>query len=167
MVRRLELDRRRMMPDGLYETDALAWSEKQADLLRRHSGGELLNEAVDWPNIIEEIETVGRSELHACESLLRQAMVHLLKLYAWPNSGSAPHWRGEVLAFLDDARRHFAPSMRQRIELADLYAHALRQAGVAEDASGPPRALPPTCPFSLEDLLAREVNFNAFYASLA
>src|SRR5271157_5553989 len=36
----------------LYDTDILAWSERQADLLRRHAAGDLVNDAeLDWLNI--------------------------------------------------------------------------------------------------------------------
>ena len=141
------------MPDGLYERDVLAWSERQADLLRRLAAGERLNEAVDWPNVIDEVETVGRAELHSCESLLRQALVHLLKLHAWPGSQAAGHWREETVGFLADAEHCFAPSMRQRIELDELYRKALRQLRAAADDTGEPRPLPQTCPFVLDDLL--------------
>ena len=42
--------------------DILLWSERQAELLRRRAAGELVNDAeLDWPNIAEEIEDVGRS----------------------------------------------------------------------------------------------------------
>lgn len=141
------------MPGGLYERDVLSWSEQQADLLRRLAAGERVNEMVDWPNVIDEVETVGRSELRSCESLLRQALVHLLKLAASPDSQAASHWRGEIIGFLADARRGFSPSMRQRIDLADLYATALRQARAATDAAGEPPPLPDACPFVLDDLL--------------
>ncbi len=43
-----------LLPDDLYNRDALAWSERQAALLCRLSRGERLNEAVDWPNLIED-----------------------------------------------------------------------------------------------------------------
>ncbi len=141
------------MPDGLYERDALAWAEQQAALLRRLAAGEGVNEAVDWPNVIEEVEDVGRSELRACGSLLRQAMVHLLKLHAWPGSQAAAHWRGETAGLLADARRAFAPSMRQRIDLADLYADALYQVRIGADDAGEPRPFPEVCPFGLDELL--------------
>lgn len=141
------------MPDGLYERDVLTWSERQADLLRRLAAGERVNEMVDWPNVIDEVETVGRSELRSCESLLRQALVHLLKLTAWPDSQAASHRRGEIIGFLADAQRGFSPSMRQRIDLADLYATALRQVRAVTDDAGEPRPLPETCPFRLDDLL--------------
>jgi hypothetical protein len=55
----------------LYDTDILEWSDHQAALLRRVAAGERVNE-VDWPNIIEEVESVGREQLHAVESLLVQ-----------------------------------------------------------------------------------------------
>ena len=48
-----------MMPDGLYERDVLAWSERQSALLRRLAAGERLNKTIDWPNIIEEMEDLA------------------------------------------------------------------------------------------------------------
>jgi hypothetical protein len=51
-----------------YDTDILLWSEHQAALLRRRASGELINEAeLDWPNIPEEIESVGSEQRHAVE----------------------------------------------------------------------------------------------------
>jgi hypothetical protein len=45
-----------------YDTDVLLWSEHQASLLRRRAAGELVNDAeLDWPNIAEEIESLGKS----------------------------------------------------------------------------------------------------------
>ena len=71
----------------LYDTDILVWSEQQAALLRRVAAGERVNNRdLDWPNIIDEVESVGLSELHAVESLLLQALIHMLKAEAWPDS---------------------------------------------------------------------------------
>ena len=153
--------------DGLYERDALAWAEQQADLLRRLAAGEAVNEAVDWPNVIEEVEDVGQSQLRACRSLLRQALVHLLKLHAWPGSLATEHWRDEVGRFLADAEDRFTPSMRQRIDLDELYGKALHFACMARDVSGPPRPLPPACPFTLNELLAKFPDIAALSAKLA
>ena len=153
------------MPDGLYERDALAWAERQAELLRRLAAGERLNEAVDWSHVIEEVRDVGLSELRACRSLLQQALTHLLKLHARPNSQAAAHWYDEAGVFLDDAAARFSPSMRQRIEPGELYAKALRRAREARDVgpkappdvAGPSRPLPETCPLALDELLAGDV----------
>ena len=69
----------------LYNRDIVTWSEQQAALLRRRAVGELVNEAeLDWDNIAEEIESVGRSDLHAVTSWLMQEPRHDLKAEAWP-----------------------------------------------------------------------------------
>ncbi len=150
------------MPDGLYERDALAWSEQQAALLRRVAAGERLNEAVDWAHVIEEVADVGISELRACRSLLRQALVHLLKLHAEPGSQAAEHWRSEAAGFLTDARDAFSPSMRQKIDLADLYADALYRTGIGRVVAGAPEV----CPFMLDDLLTVRPDLAALVGRL-
>ena len=154
------------MPDGLYERDALAWAEQQAALLHRLASGESVNEAVDWPNVIEEVQDVGLSELRACRSLLHQALVRLLKLHAWPRSPAAAHWRDEVMMFLADAEDRFTPSMRQRIDLDELYAKALHLARAATDATGEPRLLAEACPFTLNELLAGRPDVAALVTKL-
>ena len=78
------------MPDGLYETDIVAWSRHQADLLRRLARGQRIND-VDWEHVAQEIEDVGQSELNAVRSYLRLMLVDLLKLQGWPESPAASH----------------------------------------------------------------------------
>ncbi len=136
----------------LYDQDILVWSERQADLLRRLDAGQPTNERPDWSNIIEEIEDVGRSELHAVESLLAQALRHFLKAEAWPASRDASTWRSDSIDFRAQARRRYTPSMRQRIDLAEIYADALEALPEFMDdiAPGP---LPAPCPFTLDELL--------------
>jgi hypothetical protein len=110
-----------------YDTDILEWSERQAALLRRRAAGDLVNEAeLDWPNIAEEIQDVGRSELHGVESLLVKALRHMLKAEAWPQSRDSPGWRADAIDFRQQARRRFAPSMRPKIDVAGLSADARR-----------------------------------------
>ena len=154
------------MPDGLYERDALAWAERQAELLRRLAAGERLNEPVDWPNVIEEVQDVGLSELRACKSLLRQVLVRLLELYAWPGSTAAAHWRSEVIGFKADMRDRFAPSMRQRIGLDGICRVALEQVQAATDGSGEPRPVPATCPFVLDDFLSLDADVHTLVQKL-
>ena len=133
----------------LYDTDVLLWSEQQAGLLRRRAAGELVNEAeLDWPNIAEEIESVGSEQRHAVESLLMQALLHRLKIEAWPLSRDVPHWQAEARGFRDDAAARFAPSMRERLDLAQIYRRALRRM--------PPLPVPAVCPATLDELLAED-----------
>jgi hypothetical protein len=138
----------------LYEADIVLWSERQAELLRRRAAGELVNEAdLDWLNIAEEIESVGNEQRHAVQSLLRQALVHMLKADAWPLSRDAPAWRADAIGFRTDAAARYVPSMRQTIDLDRIYRLALR--ALPETVDGlPPLPLPEICTITLDELLS-------------
>ena len=136
----------------LYDDDILLWSERQGDLLRRIARGEPPNEPPDWVNIIDEVESVGREQLHAVESLLFQALFHTLKAEAWPFSRDADNWRADGRGFRAQARRRFAPSMRQKIDLDGIYADALK--ALPERLDGQPgRPVSHQCPMTLDELL--------------
>jgi hypothetical protein len=145
------------MPDGLYERDVLAWSEHQADLLRRLARGERVND-VDWAHVAEEIEDVGLSELHSVESFLNLIMVHLLKLQAWPDDTASDHWHAEIVAFQSNLRRRFTPSMRQRINVDELWSDALKQLRAGDRRQTVPRPWPNANPLSLDQLLTGEAD---------
>lgn len=139
----------------LYDEDILLWSERQGDLLRRVAAGEPVNEPPDWANIIEEVESVGREQLHAVESLLFQALLHILKAEGWPASCDADNWRGDARGFRAQARRRFAPSMRQNIDVVGIYADALHAMPATIDGV-PPQPVPLTCPMTLDELFGGE-----------
>lgn len=138
----------------LYDADVVTWSERQAALLRRIANGERINDQVDWANVIEEVESVGQSQIDAVESLLTQAFLHDLKAAAWPLAREAENWRADARLFRRQAQRKCRASMQQRIDLAGLYADAL--AGLPETMDGQPSLPVPTaCPFtSIEAALA-------------
>jgi hypothetical protein len=140
---------------NLYDTDILTWSKRQADLLRRVAAGERINDQVDWANVVEEIESVGRSEVDAVESWLYQAFLHDLKAEAWPLVRGAPAWRGEAIGFRRQARRKYRPSMRQKIEpaLAELYADALAALPAQLDGQLP-LPVEQVCSVTLDELLS-------------
>jgi hypothetical protein len=141
------------MPDGLHEHDVLAWSQHQADLLRRVARGERVSD-VDWAHVAEEIEDVGQSELHSVESDLNLVIVHLLKLQAWPDSTAIEHWYTEIVAFQTNAQRRFTPSMRQRIDLGALHADAINQLRAGDRRNSVVRQWPDANPFTLDQLLS-------------
>jgi hypothetical protein len=138
-----------------YETDILVWSEHQAKLLRRRASGELVEDTeLDWQNIAQEIEDVGSNRLHAVESLLVQALRYMLKAEAWPLSRDAPTWRADAIDFRLQARRRFVPSMRQKIDIAGLYADTLAAIPASIDDQPP---LPIQTPMpTLDDLLSEK-----------
>lgn len=109
-----------------HDTDVVEWSQRQSTLLRRVAAGEKVNETPDWANIIEEIEDLGANAIRAVRSHLLQAMLHELKIRAWPGSRDEPHWRGEVRLRRGQAADDFTPSMRRQIDVASIYHRALR-----------------------------------------
>ncbi|MGA3002872.1 MAG: DUF29 family protein [Acetobacteraceae bacterium] len=91
----------------LYDEDIVLWSERQGELLRRRAAGELVNEAeLDWPNLAEQIESVGNEQRFVVESLLVQAIVQLLKAHVWPDCRDAPNWRALTQCRSVAMRRH-------------------------------------------------------------
>ena len=98
---------------------------------------------------------MGNEQLHAVESLLIQALAHMLKATAWPLWRDVPHWQAEARGFRRQARRRFTPSMRQRIDVADLYKDALVMVPDTIDGQ-PPLPVPETCPVTLEELLSED-----------
>jgi hypothetical protein len=137
-----------------YDIDILEWSEHQASLLRRRATGELVNDAnLDWSNIAEEVEDVGRSSLRACRSLLLQALLYDLKAKAWPVSRNVPHWHSEARVARINAADAYALSIRHRIDVQQLYAKAVRAMPDTIDGQ-PPLPVPTVCPITLDSLLA-------------
>jgi hypothetical protein len=60
--------------DTLYERDFYAWTQDQAARLRERSHND-----IDWENVAEEIETVGRSDKKEIRKRLEVLLRHLLK----------------------------------------------------------------------------------------
>ena len=138
---------------SLYDDDILEWSEHQARLLRQLASGQPANEAPDWDNIIDEVESVGRSQLASVRSYLTRALEHDLKARGWPDTIYVPQWQAEARRFRGEAADSYSRSMRQHLNVDELYRRALRILPTTIDGL-PPLALPETCPYTLDDLLA-------------
>jgi hypothetical protein len=141
------------MPD-LYESDFVLWTEKTAEQLRQKNFDD-----VDWENVIEEIETMGRNERQAVESLLTRLIEHLLKLGYWESERerNARHWLGEIANFRVQLRRKFkTATLKNHAEdfLTEAYADAresLIEAGYIDEA-----IVPVEPNFSLEQALEKD-----------
>ena len=107
-----------------YDTDTVLWSERQADLLRRMAAGERVNSAqLDWPNIAEEIEALGRSERSALRSHLAVVLEHLIKLQASPAVTPRNGWKHSIRQGRGAIERSLEDSPSLRPSVAGLIAH--------------------------------------------
>lgn len=148
-------------PD-LYDSDILAWSEQQAAALRRLASRRDLPNDLDLDNVVEEIESVGRSELGRAESLIIRILEHIAKAASEPEATAVAHWRTECVGWRIGLVRAFSPSMRQRIEMDSLWASGLKlaAAGLEEHGVQLSAILPGPCPVSLDDLLSETFEFR-------
>lgn len=141
-----------------YDEDVYLWSVEQAAALRQAAASGT-NLPVDWENVAEEIESVGRSELRALESALTRVIEHLLKLEWSPASDPRAGWGDSVSEHRNRARREIkgSPSLRGRLDLPDVYLDARFQAarGLSRDGLAE-SALPSDCPWTLDQLLDRD-----------
>ncbi|MCC7267028.1 MAG: DUF29 domain-containing protein [Caulobacteraceae bacterium] len=114
------------MADDLYDVDFVAWTEAQAAALRaRRSGAN----ALDYDNLAEEIEDLGKSEQHACESFVENIIEHLLKIEFIGPRETIPHWRGEIVAFRNSLKRRLTKTIENRTRslLPELFDGALQR----------------------------------------
>ncbi len=126
--------------------------------MRRVAAGERVND-VDWQHVIEEVEEVGNSQLDAVTSNLLQAMLHALKVLAWPQHEAVEHWTQEIATFLGNAQDRFQPGMQQHLDPAALYARALTRLRKLPPMRGAP--LPLTGAVALTATELRDEEFGA------
>jgi hypothetical protein len=99
----------------LYDRDFVLWTEEQAAALRRAKDANL---PLDWENLAEEIESLGRSQRAELNSQIRRILRHLFKLEASPAVDPRAGWR----ATIRDARAEIeelleiSPSLRREVE---------------------------------------------------
>jgi hypothetical protein len=102
---------------SLHDTDFFEWTKVQADRLRSamRSG---VNLPLDWENIAEEIEALGRSERGELSSRIQTIIEHLLKLECSPALLPRNGWKATVqrnrLAIAEILEN--SPSLRRKIE---------------------------------------------------
>jgi Domain of unknown function DUF29 len=137
----------------LYDTDTYSWAMRQADALRRRSANE-----VDWENVAEEIESVGKSEARELESRYIVLLAHLLKWLYQP-SGRSRSWETTIRVQRVALARHMDtnPGLKPRREemLAAAYRVARLQASGETDL--PMEIFPEANPFTLAQ--AMDENF--------
>jgi hypothetical protein len=128
----------------LYEQDFVGWTEQQARLLRE-AAAQRTNLALDWANLAEEVESLGRSELRALESQIYRLILHLLKLEFSSSREPRAGWLETVRNARIKIHRHLRhdPGMSPRMPglIADAHTDAMREAirtlqDHGEDASG-------------------------------
>ncbi len=89
-------DRKSQFTQTPYDQDYHLWLEKTIEQLRSHQFSEM-----DLENLIEELESMGKSDKRAIESPLTRLLEHLLKYAYWKSEReyNIRGWRGEIRNF--------------------------------------------------------------------
>ncbi|MDP4002786.1 DUF29 family protein [Methylobacterium sp. NEAU K] len=154
---------------SLYDDDIVTWAEEQAAAMRALAARSDLSNAIDWENVIEEIESVGRADIERVESAFLQLLIHVLKYASAPGAQSTISWRKEVLVFQASARRNYRRSMRQRIDWIELWASAKKISDSSLKMFGDTLlgGLPDRMPFTPEEMTAPGFDMDAALERLA
>ena len=135
-------------PADLYRQDFYAWASGQARALHRAGEGRARGDAgavrdalsaLDFDNLAEELDSLGRSELRELRHRLTTIVEHLLKLQFSPAEGPRAGWRStvrrgriEVARLLEDSpslKAELLPSLNKAkldagaLVLAELESH--------------------------------------------
>jgi hypothetical protein len=133
-----------------YETDFYSWTQQQAQLLRNQQFGQ-----IDYNNLAEEIEDMGRSEKRELGSRLEILITHLLKWQFQPNLRSRS-WKltiKEQRLRLEKLLKE-NPSLKSSIE--DLKESTYPLAVISAEKETGLSSFPETCPYNLTEILFAE-----------
>ena len=124
---------------ALYDQDFDLWIQKTAtDLQNRDL------DAIDWGNLIDEIEGMGKSERRALQSYLERLLEHLLKLKYWDAERDRCErgWKIEIIEFRSRIEKILTDSPSLKNYLTKIYpkAHKLAVAKMSIVFELPDRA---------------------------
>ncbi len=132
-----------------YDTDFYAWTQDQAKRLREGDFRRL-----DIDNLVDEIETLGRSVKREIESRLNVLIVHLLK-WRFQAERRSRSWKATIAEQRKRLARELNDNPSLRSYPATLLAEEYHSARL--NASGetdlPEDTFPTSCPFTVEQIL--------------
>jgi hypothetical protein len=133
----------------LYELDFYAWTQEQAKLLQEGKW-----DCLDVPNLIEEIESLGKQERRELRNRLGILLGHLLKWEFQPENRSKSWFatireqRSQVLQLIDESPS-LQPYLSEALEIA--YQSGLNLA--VRETSLSYKVFPQECPYTPEQVL--------------
>ena len=133
----------------LYEQDFCLWIETTANLLKEGQYSQL-----DIENLVEEIETMGKSEKNALESNLIVVFLHLLKWQYQPDKRSRS-WKSSIFEHRRRIHKAFKNSPSLKVFFANVFAecyqYGRKQASIETGLSL--TAFPTESPFTIDEIL--------------
>ena len=134
---------------SLYEQDFYLWTQEQAALLKAGALSQL-----DVESLIEEIESMGRSEKRELVSRLAILLAHLLKcdfqperrVRSWNNTIKIQ--RIDLQEVLDDS-----PGLKHQLHESVLTAYKKAVLLASDETGLPESGFPESCPYSIDEIM--------------
>ncbi len=135
--------------DKLYDRDFYQWTVEQANLLRSGALSQL-----DIENLIEEVESMGRSEKRELTNRLAVLIAHLLK-WDYESEKRSRSWESTMKIQRIDIQEVLSDSPGLKNKLDDTIRVAYQKAKVmASSETGLPETVfPEECPYSIEQIM--------------
>jgi hypothetical protein len=136
----------------LYETDFNLWLEETANLLKEGKW-----ECIDRENLIEEIESMGRSDKNALKSNLEKLLLHLLK-WKYQPAKRCNSWQYSITEHCLRLLDAFEDSPSLKVYLDEVFGKCYQNSRLlaARETGLSKKTFPEICPFAKADILNPE-----------
>ena len=131
---------------NLYDQDFALWIEKTVKQLK---SGDLSQ--VDLENLIEEVESLGKSQRKAVDNFLTRLLEHLLKRCYVVLPDCYRGWEIEIRNFRKELKKEFKYSPSLKRFMIEILEECYREALEAMKEDYPDSNFPDVCPFA-EDI---------------
>jgi hypothetical protein len=133
----------------LYEQDFYQWTHEQAGLLKAGALSQL-----DIPNLIEEIESMGKTQKHELINRLAVLLMHLLKWDYQPERQSRS-WELTIKEQRIRIKNHLLENPSLKYSMSEYVSTAFEIAVVKalKETRLPDLVFPETCPYTIDQIM--------------
>jgi hypothetical protein len=136
---------------SLYDQDFYQWTQEQAEIMKAGALSQL-----DISNLIEEVESMGKSQKRELLSRMTVLLMHLLKWDYQPEQRSGS-WKSTIrtqrreikFLLLDN------PSLKRSVQDASISVYPDSKTSASDETGLPESAFPETCPYTVEQIMSQ------------
>jgi hypothetical protein len=134
---------------NLYNQDFYQWTHEQADLMKAGALSQL-----DIPNLIEEIESMGKTQKHELVNRLAVLLMHLLKWDYQPERRGRS-WELTIKEQRIRIKNHLLenPSLKYSISEYVSIAFEIAVVKALKETRLPDSVFPETCPYTIDQIM--------------
>jgi hypothetical protein len=135
-----------------YDDDFYGWTQAQAALLREEKAADL-----DYANLAEEIESLGKRERHELEHRLMRLLQHLLK-WQYQQTRRGRSWRSTIVEQRSRIARRLqeSPSLRREVPAMLAAEYPLARLKASDETRLEESVFPEVCPWTAAQVLGEE-----------